>query len=638
MKKIINKSVFIVSLLVLSSTFTNCSDDFLKPDPLSEFNPENVFSTVSGLEAALATCDLNLRQYYTYVSTTDNPPIVTEMIFSDIAVIGASGATYVNDFSIDVITQLVPDGKNDSGWTNRTAYFWVWGFQGIKYANTVLENLPKIAGVDPEIRDKMLGRAYFHRSFVYFNFLFQFGDVPLLTKVPSAPKLNYKSTKREVILDMITSDMEFAVEHVPAVAEKGGMITKGACRQLLIKCYLAKGEFDKAIEQANELIDNSGYALMKENFGTFINPMPVEHPIKRNPIWDLHRPENKVIPENKEAIYYLVNSEDYVASRVRMNTMRNAVPFWAGGGTTGIQTPDGKIGMDISWEYFDYRKAFGRGIGMIRPTWYSEHSVWLNDPTDLRHDVESGNWMVMENLKYNNPALFQQNNPWAGKNIRKWDGDRLLCKDTLTNWFEWPHYKLWIECPEAESSTSYNGGAAHWYFYRLAETYLLRAEAYFWKGNLEKAAADVNEVRKRARCTKLFTAADMNMGVIMDERARELFFEEFRHTELSRVSYIFARTGKQDEFGKRYTIDGLSEDSYWFQRIDKYNDYYNKKVTPNTSMPYTIAPYHIYWPIPQKDIDLNIVTPLRQNKGYSGYDPSIKSIDNLQEALEEEMR
>lgn len=638
MRNFMNKSVLMLSLLAVTGTFTSCSDDFLRPDPLSQFNPETVFSTVGGMEAALATCDKNLRHIYTYTSATDAAPIVTEMIFSDIAVNGTTDQPIVNNVSIDVIAQLVPDGNNDLDATNRTAFFWKEGFSGIKYANTVLENLPKISGVDPEVRDKMLGRAYFYRSFIYLNLLFQFGDVPLLTKVAAVPKLDYRSTKREVILDMITSDMEFAVEHVPAVAEKGGMITKGACRQLLIKCYLAKGEFDKAIEQANELIDNSGYALMKENFGTFINPMPVEHPITCNPIWDLHRPENKVIPENKEVIHYLVNSDEYNASKIRMNTMRNAVPFWAGGGTIGIQTPDGKIGMDISKEYFDYRKAFGRGIARLRPTWYSEHSVWLNDPTDLRHDVESGNWMVMENMKYNNPALFKENNPWAGKNIQKWDGDRLLCLDTIRNWFNWPQYKIWIETPEDEASNSYNGGAAHWYLYRLAETYLLRAEAYFWKGDLEKAAADVNEVRKRARCTKLFTAADMNMGVIMDERARELYYEELRHTELSRVSYIFAKTGKQDEFGKQYTVEGLSDDSYWFQRISKYNNYYNKGVQTRSNVFYTIAPFHIYWPIPQRDINLNIGTPLRQNKGYSGYDPNIKSIDNLQEALEEEMR
>ena len=42
------------------------------------------------------------------------------------------------------------------------------------------------------------------------------------------------------------------------------------------------------------------------------------------------------------------------------------------------------------------------------------------------------------------------------------------------------------------------GGHTDWYVFRLAETYLLRAEAYFWKGELANAAADINAVRTRA--------------------------------------------------------------------------------------------------------------------------------------------
>ena len=33
-----------------------------------------------------------------------------------------------------------------------------------------------------------------------------------------------------------------------------------------------------------------------------------------------------------------------------------------------------------------------------------------------------------------------------------------------------------------------SGGHGDWYVYRLAETYLLRAEDYFWKDNLSAAA------------------------------------------------------------------------------------------------------------------------------------------------------
>jgi hypothetical protein len=41
---------------------------------------------------------------------------------------------------------------------------------------------------------------------------------------------------------------------------------------------------------------------------------------------------------------------------------------------------------------------------------------------------------------------------------------------------------FYVESPRSETQDNYNGGAGDWYIYRLAETYLLRAEAYFWKG------------------------------------------------------------------------------------------------------------------------------------------------------------
>ena len=56
-------------------------------------------------------------------------------------------------------------------------------------------------------------------------------------------------------------DMEFAVEWVPEQKDMDmvGQVNKGACRQLLIKCYLATGQWEKAKEQADILIDKSGY-------------------------------------------------------------------------------------------------------------------------------------------------------------------------------------------------------------------------------------------------------------------------------------------------------------------------------------------------------------------------------------------
>lgn len=60
-----------------------------------------------------------------------------------------------------------------------------------------------------------------------------------------------------------------------------------------------------------------------------------------------------------------------------------------------------------------------------------------------------------------------------------------------------------------------------WYMLRIAETYLIRAEAYLALGEKSKAAADINVLRDRANASYC-TAADIDIDYILDERAREL--------------------------------------------------------------------------------------------------------------------
>jgi len=376
---------------------------------------------------------------------------------------------------------------------------------------------------------------------------------------------------------------------------------------------------------------------MTAPFGTFQNPMPAIHNITRNVIWDLHRGPNKSIATNKETILNVISREDFANSRQDMFTMRSALPFISGTGNQLISTPSGKSGMSTSYtqthDKIDLRKTYGRGVGILRPTWYSTNTLW-NDTADLRHSTNTGNWMRMEDMVYNNPSLLSNGDPYYGKPLQKYNSSgKLLVIDTIRSWYDWPHYKLWVESPRSETVDNYNGGASDWYVYRLAETYLLRAEAYFWKGDKAAAANDVNAIRSRAHCTKLYTADEITMGVIMDERARELFYEELRHMELSRVSYIFALTHQSDEFGKTYTVDGLSKSSYWFERLSKYNNFYNKGVKTVYGAIFTASPYHLLWPVPQADINANREGQLNQNFGYSGYEMNKPPIDNLKDAI-----
>jgi hypothetical protein len=610
----------------------SCSKDFLKPDPLSFYEPSITFTSKEGLQAAISTCNRNLR----YVWTGEGAPLITDLLFSEVAV---EGTTDKSGPAQDMNAMITPTSNNNDVNTNKINWFWYEGYKGVKYANTIISNIPRVEGLDPVVRDEMLGMAYFHRAFRYLWLVFSFGDVPLLTKEITTPKFNFRSTKKSVILEKMVSDMEFAVEHVPATGDYGA-VTKGACQHLLIKFYLATGQFDKAIAMANALINTSGYALMTGTFGTFVNPMPNIHNITRNVIWDLHRPQNKSIPANRETIFNLISREEFENSRQDMATMRNAVPFLSGNGNQLISTPSGKAGLSSSYaqtkDKIDLRKTYGRGIGKLRPTWYSTQTIW-DDSSDLRHSTSTGNWMRMEDLVYNNPSLLSSGDAYYGKPLQlRNSSGKLLVTDTIRTWFDWPHYKLWVESPRADALDNYNGGAADWYIFRLAETYLLRAEAYFWKGDRAAAAEDVNTIRRRANCTKLYNAGDLTMGAIMDERARELYYEELRHMELSRVSYIFALTHQSDEFGKTYTEDQLSNSSYWYERVNRYNNFYNKGVTTVYGAKFTISPYHLYWPVPQSDIDANREGRVNQNFGYPGYERNLPPFGSLEEALQAE--
>lgn len=658
-----NSIIYLGILLVSIMSLGGCSENFLKPDPLSFYEPGTTFSTESGLKAALAICDRHLKSYY----ATDHNEVLdlgTEYMFSELMVASNTDKT---NMLCDIANALTPTSDDSSlhnlDRSNSMWYFWEETYKGIMYANTIIQYVDKVETLDETTKNIYKGRAYFHRAFRYMALVFQYGDVPLCAKVLEVPKQNYRSTKRDAILKMITHDMELAVQWVPDQKDMDliGMVNKGACRMLLTKCYLALGEYGKAKEQADILIDKSGYSLMEEPFGTFNKGgESAAWPITRNIIWDLHRAENKLIAANKEVILGLPNRGSDTEAFVKMLTMRILYPFFFDG---RIQTTDGKQAlMNIkrnSGDYlaeYDYMRGLGRGIATWRPTYFSTHTMWqvngIEDNQDLRHNSEVGNWVRMENLKCNN-----KNSEDFGKPIRLYKDDgTLLCSDTIRRWYDFPHYKFYLDDPVNDANISgsdgnrgaTNGGIADWYLYRLAEAYLLRAEAKFYLNENDLTIKDdLNELRNRAHCSQLYNGK-VTIGDIMNERARELYWEEWRNVELKRVSLCLARSGKPDEWGNTYDLDNFDKQSgtdpsggsYWYQRINHYS-LYNKgavsiNATGNSNPNYTMDKKNMYWPIPYAAISANKTGKLAQNYGYDGYDPATPKWDNWEDAVADE--
>ncbi len=602
----LNKKIgFLLTILFIT---ISCTEEFLNPKALSFYSPENTYTNSEGMRAALAACAVKMR----FEWLTEGAPIITEFSFSEA---GVDGTTDRTDPAQNMNTQITPDAQlYDGSSYNSIGDYWTNGYEVIKYANTVVSRIDGAEFSSSEEKNEILGIAYFFRAFQYYRLTNQFGDVPLILKEVTAPKTDYYSTKREVILRKCKEDLEFAAQWIPH-NDIRGVVTKGAVNHLLTKVNLALGEFDDAIQSASEVIDGGKYSLVTERFG-----VDKDDPTK-NVIWDLHQHENKYVAENTEAIMLVIDRLGIEGSTDwGSQIMRTSVPNWG----RNIFTPSGRKGVsDAVGIAIDHSSKYGRGIARLRGTKYSMRTIWT-DETDLRH--ADGNWVDMEDLVYNDPGLLNNDDPWYGQPLRlRSNTGQVLCLDTIRSWFSWPHYKIFIDDPTKPRP---EGGHTDWYVFRLAETYLLRAEAYIWKGDLGMAAADINAVRVRANAAP-FTSDQVDIGTVLDERCRELWFEEPRKTELTRISYILAETGKTAPNGKTYNLEDFSLDNYFYDRIMEYGDFYNKGVVTNNGKEFTISPYHVLWPIPRAAIRANTNGHINQNEGYSGAESNIPPLTEI---------
>lgn len=582
------KNINYIYIFLCLAVLNSCKSDWLKPEPLSFFSPENVFNTKEGFESLL----ISLRKDLKIEHTEEGNNIRLEFAASDLG----------SPWSQLDFYKLTPNSSQHY----RFLDLFTDSYTTIKNTNVLISRIDDIEWKTEAEKNAILAEGLWHRAYWYYRLVHSYGDIPFIGEEIIGAKLDFYSHKREVILKKLQSDLEFAAEWLPTAAGPGA-ITKAAANHLLAKVYLANLEFDKAIDASTKII-NGGYRLMTERFGSSATEE------FRNLIWDLHRPENFNIPQNTETILATVDRYEAPAGAKSrgLYTMRIYNPQ-----VTQAQVLDsqGKPGMVASGPMYD---TLGRGNSNVRLTGFYQYDIWSyrgqtwKNTTDLRRaDI---NWVDTHEMNYNNP-----NSVDYGKPINvKYFANPI---DTFKHIYAIPHYIVYV--PQRDPKATPVGGNGDWYVFRLAETHLIRAEAYYWKGMLGDAAADINKVRERAKALPI-TAGEVDMDLIFNERARELFAEEPRHSELVRVSFMFAAQNKNG-----YSLSSISEKNYFYDRVKRYNPTYDQKIELLGNVA-NMAPFHMLWPIPSSVITANTLGVINQNKGYDGYEknkPALESIE-----------
>jgi len=176
-------------------------------------------------------------------------------------------------------------------------YYWAQLFKHIYVANTVIDGVEKSASLSAEVKDQLLGEAYFIRGFMNFYAVNLYGDVPLVTSTDYRINNRLARSPQREVYTQIVDDLlkaksflknEYRNQYNTTTSERIRP-NRIAATALLARTYLYKGDWANAEIQSTEVINAAGYELKTDMNQVFLKnsteaiwQMPSVHPAITN--------------------------------------------------------------------------------------------------------------------------------------------------------------------------------------------------------------------------------------------------------------------------------------------------------------------------------------------------------------------
>ena len=554
--KNIRKSIVVCGMAALMLAGQGCKD--VLEDNIISGVGNDYLNTAKGFEDGVKAAYSSLRFYY----ATQQGLTLTEY-GTDIYATGADGG-YKGFHFYD--GQLNPT-------VDYLATTWDELYKGINTCNAVIERAPNVTGIADNVKKLRVAEAKFLRGHYYYILHQQYGGVDLRLTETLLPT---KETKRATDAEMyaaIIKDLSDAVTDLEAKAQSSdyGRATKPHAQALLAKVYLAKGyssqkaadDFTKAADLLKEVSTKYGYKLLDDFSAVF--------------------------DENNQNHSEVVFAVQYTSDALTNGTGNSLHLYF------GMQY-DVQPGMkrDTYW---------GRPFKRLRPTEYLLNTVFAERVNDSRYKKTFRDTWLSNNPGTYNAASFDDSKTKvtfaAGDTAIFIPGYEMTKEVRATKKYQvlvpskysealFPTLQKFFDSKRPDMT--YEPGSRDYYVVRLADVYLMLAEALFQSGDKAGATEAINMVRYRAgwpgkKDKMLIDAKDLTMETIIEERARELAGEQTRWLDLKRWGLLV-------------------------ERVKKYN--------PQAS---AIAAHHVVRPIPQTQIDRSAKTSdgksvFPQNTGY----------------------
>lgn len=258
------KHIIILIVFALVLITTSCKKEFIQRSPVSSVTIENLYKTdkdyqdaVIGTYAALRDAYANMWQYGD--------------IRGDDAFIFVSNQPSTR--AVDVFSINSSEGLLNTTWAN---YYLV-----INRANNILIRVENMDVNVIKNKDRYIAEAKFLRALAYFDLVRIFGDVQMITNLPSTeevlktPRTPVATIYNEIIIKGFTD----AASKLPLLntGTEVGRATKGAALALLGKVYLTVKDFVKAEKALTEITTAPFTYALLPNFNDLYDYSKNEH-------------------------------------------------------------------------------------------------------------------------------------------------------------------------------------------------------------------------------------------------------------------------------------------------------------------------------------------------------------------------
>jgi hypothetical protein len=428
------------------------------------------------------------------------------------------------------------DGNVDGCWQGCLS-----GISKCNYVILTLQGLP--AGTDPNLASDVAEMQAL-RSIFYYKAMVLFGDFPYVNSAVDPTKVT--QTPMATIFDSLETTLLAAIPNLKSNVDAStyGIVTKYAAYALLARMYLNAKYYtgtDRSadcITMCNNIINSGNYQLEKDYFDCF------------NGIHNMSAENILVVPGDQQGTTY---TNGIVQASIEFNSsLTFGIPCCNYGNNGASSTRD-------FYQYFDTSSTYGSSTVVI-------NGRTVHNKLRTFNDMRTGQYLIGQQFQGDGVTNYPPYKNWIVDNddvCCTYDGDASVNMTTKIgddyNSQKSPvvYYDTMVEFSFGTSPAYFrhagvrnikywpqpglppnNNMGNSWSVFRLADVYLMKAEAEYWSGDLGDAVNDFNTVRARAYSNTgsyAWTTADLTPDNILAERGREMAWEDTRRIDQIRM-------------------------------------------------------------------------------------------------------